>query len=267
MFLLRSCLQYEKKSVAPCGGHETREIRSSRAFSCNCGTGIGNPVKFAAPMVSLALIFAFSMPPLFAQERVQQTYTLQAGSTRAVARVVDSETVLLDDGREVRLIGALAPRSPNLRAGSRPWPPECAAITVLNDVVLGRSVELAFSGRRSDRHGRLLAHLFVERDGELVWVQGTLLSSGHARAYGLPGNLACMRELLAHESVARAADAGLLSNAAYATRPAIRSRALLRLRNSYQLVEGRVVNVVTTKAWTYLDFDRDWRTDNEQQPA
>ncbi len=69
---------------------------------------------------------------------------------------------------------------------------ERAAIAALDDLVRGQSVELAFSGRRSDRYGRLLAHVFLRRGGERVWVQGELLSSGHARAYGLPGSLACM---------------------------------------------------------------------------
>jgi hypothetical protein len=168
---------------------------------------------------------------------------------------------LLDNGREVRLVGALAPRSPNHRADTRPWPPERAAIAALDDLVLGQSVELAFSGRRSDRYGRLLAHVFLKRGGERVWVQGKLLSSGHARAYGLPGSLACMPELLAHESIARAANAGLWSNAAYAMRPAKRTHALMRLRNTYQIVEGRVVSVVATKGRTYINFDRNWRSD------
>ena len=75
--------------------------------------------------------------------------TLQAGPTRAVVRVIDAETVLLDDNQEVRLIGALAPRSPDLSPGAEPWPPEEAAIAALRALVQGRSVSLATSGRRA----------------------------------------------------------------------------------------------------------------------
>jgi hypothetical protein len=70
-----------------------------------------------------------------------------------------------------------------------------------------------------------------------------------------------MRELLAHERVARKARAGLWASAAYAARRTFPPRALLRLRNSYQIVEGRVVHVVSTKASTYLNFGDDWHTD------
>jgi endonuclease YncB( thermonuclease family) len=178
-----------------------------------------------------------------------------------VVRVVDSETVLLDDMSEVRLIGALAPRAPDMRPSDDAWPPEAAAIEALRALVQGRTVELAYAGRRSDRYGRLLAHLFLERDGERVWVQGELLKTGHARAYGLPGSFTCMPEMLAHERVARSAGTGLWSNGAYRTRSALRAGALMRYRNSYQVVEGRLAHVAPTKARTYLNFGTDWRRD------
>ncbi len=186
---------------------------------------------------------------------------LEAGPRHAVERVVDGETIVLDDGQEVRLIGALAPRRLKREGGSPPWKPEQDAIAALDSLVLGRSVELAFSERRRDRYGRLLAHVFLERDGRRVWVQGDLLSRGHARAYGLPGNFACMNELLAHEAVAREAGIGLWSNAAYDTRSADFPRQLMRLRNTYQIIEGTVVDVAPTKSGLFLNFSEDWKTD------
>ncbi len=180
---------------------------------------------------------------------------------RSVVRVIDAETVLLDDGEEVRLIGALAPRSPDLKPDAQPWTPEEAATAALRDLVAGRSVELASSGRTRDRYGRLLAHLFLEENGERIWVQGRLLSTGQARAYGLPESFACARELLAHERVAREARTGLWAHAAYAARAAREAGKLLRYRNSYQIVGGSVVRVKGVKSRTYLDFGTDWRTD------
>lgn len=187
--------------------------------------------------------------------------TLQAGARHSVVRVIDAETVLLDDHQEVRLIGALAPRSPDLRPDAQPWRAEEAALAALRGLVLGRSVLLATSGRVRDRYGRQLAHLFVDRDGESTWVQGEMLASGHARGYGLPGSYACMRELLAHERAARDAGVGLWADAAYAVRSARAARSLLRRRNSYEIVAGTVAKVAVTKARTYVNFGRDWRRD------
>jgi micrococcal nuclease len=191
----------------------------------------------------------------------EETCTLAGGPTRSVVRVIDSETLLLDDHQEVRLIGALAPRSPDLSPQAQAWRAEEAAIAALKALVLGRSVSLATAGRAEDRYGRKLAHVFIERHGERVWVQGELLSGGHARAYGLPGSYACMRELLAHERVARESGSGLWANAAYMVRSARATRDLLRRRNSYEIVVGRIAKVAVTKTRTYINFGADWRSD------
>src|SRR5688500_18451436 len=45
---------------------------------------------------------------------------LEAGPRRTVARVVDGETLALDDGSEVRLVGALAPRAAAISRSGRP---------------------------------------------------------------------------------------------------------------------------------------------------
>jgi endonuclease YncB( thermonuclease family) len=212
-------------------------------------------------IATVALLLTPLALPASAQTPPAPPCTLQAGETRAVVRVLDAETVRLDDDREVRLIGALAPRSPDMRPDARPWPPELAAEAALRALVLGRSVEIAYAEPRHDRYGRLLAHLFVEREGERLWVQGELLANGHARAYGLPGSFQCIAELRAHEQVARDEGKGLWGNAAYATRRAFRTREILQQRNSYQIVAGRVAIVATTKTRTYLNFGRDWRSD------
>src|SRR5690606_35485154 len=117
-----------------------------------------------------------------------ESCTLEAGPKRTVVRVSDAETVLLDDQQEVRLMGALAPRSPDLSASARPWRAELQAQNFLDELLRGRAVKLATAGRARDCYGRLLAHLFIEEGTERVWVQGEMLAHGHARAYGLPGS-------------------------------------------------------------------------------
>ena len=66
---------------------------------------------------------------------------------RTVARVLDGETLTLDDGSVVRLIGALAPRARDAGDAPGAWPPESEAVKALSDLVLGKKVKLAFGGR------------------------------------------------------------------------------------------------------------------------
>ena len=182
--------------------------------------------------------------------------TLEPGPTRAVTGVPDGETIVLDDGSEVRLVGALAPRAPDSALDLAHWPPERDAKAALEKLVLGRSVTLGFAGRRNDRYGRTLAHAFVapEVGGEMQWVQAQMLAGGHARAYVLRDSPGCLRELVAHEAIARTAATGLWSHAAYHLRDAARTAELMRLRSTFQIVEDEVTAVIEGKTALVLRF-------------
>ena len=182
---------------------------------------------------------------------------LEAGPTRTVARIIDGETVALDDGSELRLIGALAPRA--IDAGAEPgmWPLEIAAQEELRALILGKSIELAFDGARADRYGRLRAQAFWMEGDKRRWVQGHLLQQGLARAYAQAGNRACSTEALEAERVAREARRGLWADAAYQARSAASARELLRYRNTFQVVEGRIARVGVARGTIYLNFGSD----------
>jgi micrococcal nuclease len=186
---------------------------------------------------------------------------LEPGPIRTVTRVVDGETLVLDDGKVIRLIGALAPRARDASASPGAWPPEIDTIKALSDLVLAKKIKLAFAGRRADRYGRVLAQVFLEDRGGEEWVQGTLLANGDARAYGLPESFGCSRELLAHEAEARRKRLGLWSNGVYRTMPADHPGELMKQRGKYARVTGTVVSVGRTKGATYLNFSNDWRSD------
>jgi len=184
---------------------------------------------------------------------------LEPGPARTVTRVVDGETAALDDGTELRLIGALTPRA--IDAGSAPgtWPAEIAATEELRALLLGKSLELGFGGERSDRYGRAQAQAYLREGDDRRWVQGHLLEQGLARAYVVAGNRACADALLAAERAAREARRGLWGEAAYQVRPADRPADLLRYRATFQVVEGRVAGVAQVRGMVYLNFGADWR--------
>jgi endonuclease YncB( thermonuclease family) len=176
-----------------------------------------------------------------------------------VARVIDGETVALDDGIELRLIGALAPRAMDAGADPGMWPLEIAAKAELQALVLGRTIALAFGGERLDRYGRLQAQAHVGEGTERRWVQGYLIEQGLARAYVAAGNRACSEALLASEQVPREARRGLWAEAAYAVKRADQSSVLSRQRGTFQVVTGQIVRVAQTRGTIYLNFDADRR--------
>ena len=181
-----------------------------------------------------------------------------------VAAVIDGDTLELEDGRRLRLAGIEAAKPPasggvDAEPGRR-WSLAEAASAALTELALGRELTIHGEGRReahTDRHGRLVAQL-VRDDG--LWLQGELLARGHARVHTQPDTRALAREMLAVEAKARAAERGIWRTRVYAVRPA-EPDALLRVRDSFQIVEGRVLRVTKAGNEAYLDFGEDWRTD------
>jgi endonuclease YncB( thermonuclease family) len=186
---------------------------------------------------------------------------LEATMVRTAVKVIDGETLVLDDGGEVRLVGAMSPRASDVAAEHAILPLEGRAKSELEALVLGKSVALAFDGRRSDRYGRLLAQAFVGAEPQQVWVQGHMLKRGLARVTSMPGSVACLDALSAHERVAREAGVGLWSETVYQIRSADSTAELLRYRSSYQIVEGRVVSASERSGRIFLNFGQDWRED------
>ena len=184
---------------------------------------------------------------------------LDTGGRAGVREVVDGDTVILErpvDGAvQVRLVGLQAPKLPLGRPGFPTWPLAEEAKLALEDLVSGRPVALRYGGRRLDRHGRHLAHLFLD---EGTWVQGALLRLGMARVYSFADNRARVADMLAIEAAARAARLGIWGHPFYAVRnPAEAARHM----DTFQLVEGRVLDAAKVKGRVYLNFGVDWRTD------
>jgi endonuclease YncB( thermonuclease family) len=177
-------------------------------------------------------------------------------------RVVDGETLILDGGSEVKLVGTLAPRSFDAAAAAPDdWAPAQRSREGLEHLVASRNVRIAFAGRRTDRYGRLLAHVFTGSEGSHLWVQGELLKRGLTRAYALEGSTHCLAELLGHEAVAREKATGLWAETAYAIRGADEVGGLLRLAGTFQIVEGRIHAVSELRGNLYINFGEDFRQD------
>ncbi len=172
-----------------------------------------------------------------------------------VVEVVDGDTVILDGGLQVRLVGIQAPKLPLDRPGFQKWPLADEAKAALAALTKGRVVGLEYGGRRRDRHGRALAHLVTE-DGR--WVQGALLTQGMARVYSFRDNRARVPEMLALERAARAERRGIWGHSYYRVRRATETPQLI---DSFQLVEGRVHRAAVVRGRLYLNFTEDWRED------
>ena len=125
-----------------------------------------------------------------------------------VARVIDGDTVELEDGRRVRLIGIDTPEtrhSPRAEVEGEDDPLAREATEYLRQRAEGRRVRLEYGPEPEDEHGRTLAYLHLEDGTDL---NAELLRRGLARAllrFAHPR----MAEYLALEEDARAERLGL----------------------------------------------------------
>lgn len=180
---------------------------------------------------------------------------LPAGAAGSVTTVVDGDTVILDTGIEVRMVGIQAPKLPLGRRGFKPWPLAEESKTTLDVLVRDHRFTPHFGGREMDRHGRALAHL-VSDNG--IWLQGEMLRLGMARVYSFPDNTALVPEMLALEQTARDGRFGIWSHPFYAVRTTEQTHDLI---GTFQLVEGTIVDAADVRGTIYLNFGADWRTD------
>lgn len=227
----------------------------------NAASGAG---RLARRMLMLPAILGLGCASVaLAQEEQRATFTCppEPKESRTVTRVIDGDTLQLDGGAEVRLIGALAPRAFDAAGATADWPLEAMAREGLEQILTDRNVKLAFAGRRSDRHGRLLAHVVRSDGAQQIWLQAEMLKRGLARAYALEGSVACLAELISHEASARQRGAGLWADAAYSVRPADDTTTLVRFAGTFQIVEGTVAAVSDVRGTTYINFGEDWRQD------
>ncbi len=149
---------------------------------------LGWPAMTRLAAVAVYLCVAILAAPALAFEG------LRAGTSAVVSDIIDGDTVILDDGTEVRLVGIQAPKLPLGRTGfeTQPLAPEAKA--ALRDLALGQRVTLYYGGQPVDRWNRALAHL---RDSGGRWLQGEMLRRGLARVYSFRDNRAQVAEMLA----------------------------------------------------------------------
>lgn len=125
-----------------------------------------------------------------------------------VVQVGDGDTVTLEGGQKVRLLGIDAPELE--REGQPADFLAHKAKAELAKLIQGQRVRLEYDQLRYDRYGRLLAYLFMP-DGALV--NAGLVRRGLARVYIFPPNTRYQDALLAAQREAIEARRGLWQQA------------------------------------------------------
>ena len=160
-----------------------------------------------------------------------------------VRHVIDGDTVVLDDGRHVRLIGINAPE-----IGRNGRPNEPIALSArhrLRGLVGLKQLRLVTGKEKRDRHGRLLAHLLIGDKPVQLW----LLRQGYASVIAHPPNLRYLAWFQQQEDFARKHRLGIWEQRFFqpVTATAVSERHL-----GFRLIRGRVERIRRSRRHTYL---------------
>ncbi|HET7307818.1 MAG TPA: thermonuclease family protein [Gammaproteobacteria bacterium] len=159
-----------------------------------------------------------------------------------VRYVIDGDTVILDGGRHIRIVGLNAPEIGHDGAPDQPFARAARdRLIALLANAHGRIVWSTAPDRR-DHYGRTLAHVYIDgRDAAAL-----LLKAGLAAVIAIPPNVRRSACYDAAEGVARGAHRGLWS----------RTAAVVRggdvAATGFQIVRGHVARVSVKHAGTLL---------------
>ena len=192
----------------------------------------------------ILLTAAFAYALLVCDAAAQEPCKLTVIGSANVVAVRDGRTLLLGDGRDLRLAGIEVPDD------SR---------AALQALVAGHPLRLERLGPEQDRYGRLVAFAFIGDAKESL--QQAMLEQGLARVAMRVGGKACADALLSAENRARTARRGLWADPNFAPLSAENLAGLQAARGRFALVEGKVLSVRESGATIYVNFGRRWTRD------
>src|SRR5574338_502506 len=145
------------------------------------------------------LVLATTATAFVSAATAQETCKLPGLGTVTVAGVRDGRTLLLSDGRELRLAAIEA---------------DDASRAALNALAAGKTLRLEKLGPEQDRYGRVVAIAYTDDAHESL--QQAMLAQGQARVSARVGDRPCAELLLGAERAARSAVRGLWADPNFA---------------------------------------------------
>ena len=173
---------------------------------------------------------------------------LPSGELLQVARVSDGDTLKLQDGRSVRVLGVNAPEITHGKKAGQPFGREShAAAQKFIDAAQGR-VRLGLEQETQDHYGRMLAHVYDSRGRSLAVAQ---LHAGMAVQIAVPPNTAQQQCLLKHERNARKKSLGLWRDSYWQPLP---TQSMRGDEVGFRILRGHIAKVDINSA-VWLEFE------------
>lgn len=159
-------------------------------------------ILFFLPLV--IMLFSFTV--------LAQVNGIDPWKNRTVISVIDGDTVVLDNGEVVRMIGVLTPKAKHGKQEGQPLGEQARNLT--EELILGKQIEIYFdkafgpNGHR-DKYGRALAYISLSKGLEILVINQELLKLGAGYLADIPEECSYARQLKSAEFEARKRKVGV----------------------------------------------------------
>ncbi|MDR4513139.1 thermonuclease family protein [Nitrosomonas sp.] len=174
-----------------------------------------------------------------------------------VKKVYDGDTLILENGKRVRLLGVNTPEIESRHRAGEPGGEQ--ARLWLHNKLQDRKVYLEYDLEKQDKYQRLLAHVFLS-DGKHVNLE--LIKNGLAFLNIMPPNLRHAKQFELAQKQAKQNKLGIWALPRYQARPL---SAITSANSGWQRYTGVPQTIQHKKRYTYLNFNdqTNIRIDNE----
>lgn len=171
----------------------------------------------------------------------------QVDELATIAHVYDGDTLRLQDGRRVRVLGINTPEAATKKRAAEPLS-DAAKQAAQRFFKADKQVRLQFDRERHDKYGRLLANVYDSNGQNLA---AHLLRQGLAFHIVVPPNTTGAKCLHQQEQVARKLGLGIWQHSHWRARSA---NSLSVADTGFQRIKGKVMKVTEARdIWIELD--------------
>ncbi len=173
----------------------------------------------------------------------KDTRPLAGAGSYLVKQVFDGDSLVLEGGAQVRLVGIDAPdMKDNMYYFNE-------ARDFAKDLLEGKAIRLVQAKESSDRYGRKLAYLFLRRGESKIFVNAELVRQGCAYAWPYKPNTKHRSEIFEAQKEAQRARRGL-----WAHRPGKSKEYVVELRPKYSLTHRPGCSKLKNSKWPTKRF-------------
>ena len=176
-----------------------------------------------------------------------------------ITEVIDGDTLVLEGGIHLRLIGI---DTPEVRRKAKtgfiydPAPFSIEAKEFTKRLAEGKSARIEFDIEKKDKYNRTLGYCFVQEGNYEIFLNKELLNKGFAVLYTYPPNIKYVEEFVIAQRQARENKEGLWG--IYEVVESYRAKEFI---GQIRTVKGKVMSTYNSGKTIFLNFGSNFKTD------